>query len=238
MWRYSVPAYDYAVTVLASAFLPDLEPRRLACRHADIYDALADEYAARAERLVAVTTDSVGRVLALAPPGGGRALDVGAGAGLVAQALISCGYRTTAIDVAPRMAEVCRARVPEATVVVGDYLDHRFDAGFDVMVAFAFIHLFPTALAVACMTKMRDELADEGLLLIGTTAEVACTEGFEDKADYPGSPRRYRRRWTESAFLRTLNSVGFRILDVARHDDPFGKRWTDVVVRKPLVSSR
>lgn len=215
----------------ASASRPARGPAWLAGRHADIYDALADEYDARADSLAAVTDQSLRRLLALAAPPG-RALDVGAGAGLVARALCDAGYRTTAIDVSPNMADVCRRRCPHAEVIVGDYLHERFDEPFDVMVAFAFIHLFPTSIAVACLAKMRDDLADDGLLLIGTTAEPACTEGFEGKDDYPGAPRRYRRRWTEQAFVRALAVAGFHVADTARHDDPYGKRWLDLVVAK------
>jgi SAM-dependent methyltransferase len=207
---------------------PALDSKSLAIRHASVYDGLAEEYGARATALEQVTDDSIARMLTFVGSGG-RALDVGAGAGLVAQALTRAGYDTTAIDVSPRMAAVCRTRVPQAHVVVGDYLEEQFDEKFDAIVAFAFIHLFPTDLAVACLRKMRDDLTDQGALLIGTTAEPTCSEGFEGKLDYPGAPVRYRRRWRETAFLHTLRSVGLRPIDVCRHRDPFGKTWADVL---------
>lgn len=210
------------------------DPSWLAARHADIYDQLAEEYDARTEHLAEVTEQSVSRLLSLAPSGG-RALDAGAGAGLVAETLVRAGFDTTAIDVSPNMAEVCRRRCPQAHVVVGDYLREHFDEPFDVMVAFAFIHLFPTAMAVECLQKMRDDLTDGGLLLIGTTAEPECGEGFEAKDDYPGAPRRYRRRWSEPAFLHAVRGAGFEVVDAARHDDPYGKRWLDLIVKRDLL---
>lgn len=201
----------------------------LARRHAAVYDALAAEYDARAPSLMSVTQDSLEQLFAVVGSGHGRALDVGCGAGMVSRGLLDAGFDTTAIDVSIRMVEVCRTRAPEAQVLRADYLDHEFDRPFDVVVAFAFIHLFPAALAFECLAKMRNDLAVDGLLLIGTTAEASSREGLEEKTDYPGAPRRYRRRWTEDGFLLALRQAGFDVLDVARHVDPFGKRWTDVV---------
>lgn len=215
----------------ASASTPARDAAWLARRHADIYDDLAGEYDERADKLVDVTEQSLRRLLALAPPSG-RALDIGTGAGLVARVLRDAGYATTAIDVSSNMAELCRRRCPDARVIVGDYLEQSFAEPFDVMVAFAFIHLFPTPIAVECLSKMRDDLADGGMLLIGTTAEPACVEGFEGKDDYSGAPRRYRRRWTEQAFMRAIDVAGFDVVDAARHDDPYNKRWLDLVVTR------
>jgi SAM-dependent methyltransferase len=201
----------------------------LSVRHAAVYDALASEYDARAPALTTVTQDSLAQLLARTGDARGRALDVGCGAGLVSQGLLDAGFNTTAIDVSARMLEACRARAPEAHVLHGDYLEQRFDQPFDVIVAFAFIHLFPADLAEECVAKMRADLKPNGLLLIGTTAEPVAREGLEGKADYPGAPRRFRRRWTEEAFLDALVQAGLEVFDVARHIDPFGKRWTDVV---------
>lgn len=77
--------------------------------------------------------------------------------------------------------------------------------------------------------KMRRDLAVGGRLLIGTTGETKSSEGFEPKVDYPGAPARFRRRWTERDFLAALAQAGFKVLDVHRHHDPWGKVWFDVV---------
>lgn len=207
----------------------------LARHHAAVYDALAAEYAARAPSMVAVTQDSLAQLLALTGNAHERALDVGCGAGTVSRELLGAGFRTTSIDISRRMAEACQARAPQARVLQGDYLEYEFGERFDVIVAFAFFHLFPAAMAAECLAKLRADLAPGGLLLIGTTAEPVSGEGLEGKADYPGAPLRFRRRWTEAGFLQALGQAGFDTLDIARHVDPSGKRWTDVVASASLT---
>ena len=207
----------------------DLEATALAARHATLYDGLALEYAKRAESVIDVTRASIARLMSTSPPSRGAVLDVGCGAGVVSQVLSEHGYDVTAIDVAPTMAAVCAARVPSAHVLPGDYLATPFLPRFVAIVAFAFIHLFPRSLACRCLVKMRRELAVDGRLLIGTTAEPTSREGLEQKVDYPGAPARYRRRWSEQDFLAALGEAGFGVLDVHRHRDPFGKVWLDAV---------
>jgi SAM-dependent methyltransferase len=191
---------------------------------------LAPEYANRADSLKPVTEAALAPLLAELKPGS-RVLDVGCGAAVSAGLLAANGHDATGIDLSSRMVAVASARVPSATFLVGDYLSLRFPQKFDAIVAFAFIHLFPTDQALAALCKLRSDLEPEGLLLIGTTLEKVGREGFETKADYVNSPPRFRKVWTEAEFDLALARTDLETIKQLVHIDPFEKRWVDYLVQ-------
>ena len=76
------------------------------------------------------------RLVDLAPPGGGRALDLASGTGDIAFALAARGWRVTALDVTHRMLQLARAKAPARGVsfVTGDMMALPFPAAmFDVV---------------------------------------------------------------------------------------------------------
>lgn len=208
-------------------------PVTLACRHRTVYDALAEEYELRAESLREVTEQALEPLTALLTAGS-RVLDLGCGAGLVSQTLAGQGFETVALELSPKLAAFAQARSPRTDVQLGDYGRWRDPRPFAAIVAFAFIHLFPKTQAEELLAKMRGELLPGGLLLIGTTAAARASEGFELKADYPDAPARYRAHWTGVEFEAALACTGFEPLSQVRHTDPYGKRWLDFLVRRPI----
>jgi demethylmenaquinone methyltransferase/2-methoxy-6-polyprenyl-1,4-benzoquinol methylase len=76
------------------------------------------------------------RLVALAPGGPGRALDLASGTGDIAFALAARGWRTTGLDITHRMLELARAKAPGPGVafVTGDMMALPFpDAAFDLV---------------------------------------------------------------------------------------------------------
>lgn len=200
--------------------------------HRQVYDALADEYEERAETLRPVTEEALTDLTRLLPADA-LVLDVGCGVGLVAETLAARGFRTVACDLSPRMAELARRRSPSTEVICGDYSRLSFQERFDAIVGFAFIHLFPTEQAASVLAKLHDDLRPGGLLYIGTTEAAESREGFEAKADYDPAPPRFRKRWTRAEFETALTAAGFEPVLAKTHGDPYGKRWMDMVVRRP-----
>jgi len=200
-------------------------------RHSAVYDSLAEEYDERADALLLVTEASINKLMENGASVG-SALDVGCGAGITTQVLAQHDFSVTALDLSSKMVDVCLRREPTAYGIVGDYLETIFQEQFDVIVAFAYIHLFPANLAAQHLKKMHHDLADDGRLLIGTTKETKSGEGLEGKADYVKEVRRYRKRWTEAEFREALQKAGFQLLDMTLHHDPFGKTWMDAVLAK------
>jgi len=81
-------------------------------------------------------------ILATAPPGCRRALDVGCGEGELTRALRSVSERVVGIDLDARSIEAARARGGEGIeYVLGDFLAHPFEAAsFDLVVSVAALH--------------------------------------------------------------------------------------------------
>ncbi len=199
--------------------------------HRKAYDAVADEYEERVESLREITNVCV-NILRPHVPANGRVLDVGCGVGLMVNILQANGFESEGIDLSPRMVAFSRRRNPKATIYEGDFLHIDFPHAYAALTALAFIHLFPAPEAQQILHKMHDILEPQGVLYIGTTKSENSSEGWEEKHDYQGVVRRFRKHWTDTEFRTALEQAGFEILDYHELTDPFGKTWMDVVARK------
>jgi SAM-dependent methyltransferase len=68
------------------------------------------------------------------PSAPGRVVDLGCGTGTLSRLLVDEGYRVDGLDFSPEMVARARAKVPEATFVVGDASDPGLErAAYDVV---------------------------------------------------------------------------------------------------------
>ena len=199
--------------------------------HRALYHRLADEYEERADALREVTAGALAPFVAQLPPGG-RVLDVGCGVGLVSELLANAGFETVAIDLSERMVAYTRRRSPRTFALADDYAEHTFARGFDGIVAFALIHLFPTGQAERVLAKMHADLAPGGLLYVGATESAESREGFETRADSAVVPARFRRHWTRAELAAALARAGFAPVSTATHVDRLGERRMGLTVRR------
>lgn len=201
--------------------------------HRKVYDFSAAEYDERgwgSKVSQNIITEAVGRVLQFCPPPA-RALDVGCAVGNITQTLADSGYTAEGIDISPKMIEIAKMRAPKLHFSVADVMQHKPELPYDLIVAFAFIHLFPSKEVPVVLAKLHNLLTEDGILYTGTTITDVFSEGYEEKSDYRGAPKRFRARWTREALDDEFEKAGFEIINVYKHADAVGKTWMDYVLR-------
>lgn len=224
------------------------------------YDHLAPTYRASAlERQVNAKEWLIRRI----PPATGTrprtALDIGCADGTHARVLSTLGFTVTGVDFSPAMIAAARELNADPTLVApprmlhgeflsGDYTDERGtpvrldDELFDVVLATAFVHLFPPESDEEAMSRVLAHVAPGGTALVTTTVAADGRRGLEDKAAADGvTALRWRNHYALEMFLgivrlSVLDAWGTRASVrpwiLPDRVDP-AKRWVDVVIQRP-----
>jgi 2-polyprenyl-3-methyl-5-hydroxy-6-metoxy-1,4-benzoquinol methylase len=162
-----------------------------------------------------------------------RVLDIGCGVGLDLYILSQHGFNVHGLDICPEMVGYAQQNVPEAQVVVGDFLNGTLDDVFNGVVMDAFLHLFPERDVPLVFDKVKSVLHHQGYGLICTTKSDESKEGHFLKCDYRGKTRRFRKFWREDELRKSLQDNGFEICDFYEdHEETFDKVWMNVVFRQ------
>ncbi len=126
------------------------------------YDQLADRY----EEIYFYVADAGRRLVEFAaPPPQARALDVGAGRGAVARALLARSCAVTAIDASPVMVERLKADHPAVTASAMDARELAFpDGSFDLVTAGFVVQILDDPAAV--LAEIRRVLVPDGVVAL------------------------------------------------------------------------
>lgn len=233
---------------------PDSEPPKdvvdwiLAANRAT-YTRLAPSYCATADLRAHDAPKLLEPVLATARERNEReptsALELGCADGVFTSWLARNGLSVTVVEYADKMRRAAKERfdadrVPQGQVRI---LPHEFHNGgvplpalrdrtFDVVIAMAFVHLFPAGIDLAVLRQIRAHLAPRGVAFLTTTVEHEDQRGFVVKQGPHGSQARYRSRYQARTFLDLVESAGFTVLDKEYVIDSQmeGKTWLDVIV--------
>lgn len=100
-------------------------------------------------------------------------LEPGAGTGGLTRLMVDAGAQVTVVDRAPVMLERLRARVPEATVVVGSAADFQSDQRFDRVLLALFLHEQASAERVRILRMARAHLAPGGRVVVADSSAPA-----------------------------------------------------------------
>jgi 2-polyprenyl-3-methyl-5-hydroxy-6-metoxy-1,4-benzoquinol methylase len=187
---------------------------------------------------------------------GARALDLGSGVGTNSFYLAKHGYDVTGVDISYQMVTAARTA---ATTRIG--LDNRprfvcrdfcdwcpEDREFDLVVATAFVHLFPAPLDGAVVDGILSHVAPGGAAIMSTTIETAHSQGLRHKSDNdnpaPGRPlsdARWRNHYTRKTFRNLVEHSVMndpRTWALEEHVTPDPERpeqlWSDIVVTRAL----
>ncbi|GAB4085674.1 hypothetical protein GCM10028784_23040 [Myceligenerans cantabricum] len=175
-------------------------------------------------------------------------LELGCADGVFTSWLAREGLSVTAIEYSEGMRRAAedRLRADGAPVDRVTFLPHEFHNGdaplaslegrrFDVVVAMAFVHLFPARIDLEVLRRIREHLAPHGVAFLTTTVEQEDRRGFDLKRGPHGSRVRYRSRYTEDTFLGLVAAAGLEVRDKRCLVDPraVGKTWLDVVAGHP-----
>lgn len=106
------------------------------------------------------------RTLAFAPSSGGKALDVGCGAGgrLITLLQDKC-FSVLGIDVSSKMLELAKEQHPKARFIHQDIVSWESDETFDVIIAWDSLFHLPFHQHEPVITKICQHLRDEGVLM-------------------------------------------------------------------------
>lgn len=205
------------------------------------YNALAEEYRARAER------DRIKDAGIVAPFAeylrgrfghGARILDIGFGNGVNLAMLHDWRFVVHGIDISESMFKIAKATCPDAHLRLGNFLTAEYaPSSFEGVFSKASIHLFPKVDALRVIQKVANILVDDGMFYVTTTACPDSTEGYFRKDDYETASVRYRKHWTRKELIDAVTAVGFTIYSECYNDEPsWGKRWFNVWAVKPSSS--
>lgn len=154
-----------------------------------------------------------------APLAGRRALDMGCGAGLLAEPLARLGAAVTGVDAAPENVAAARAHAAQAGLAI-DYrtggVETLGDESFDLIVSMEVIE--HVAAPEAFVRGLADRLAPGGLLVLSTpnrTAKswLALIALGEGSGAIPRGTHDWQRFLTPPELARLIEQAGLRVID-------------------------
>lgn len=224
------------------------------------YDMLAGTYKGttriRQENAKEWLTKLLPQITATARP---TALDIGCADGTHSRVLSALGYAVTGVDFSAPMIAAARELSDDPTLpnkprllhgefLAGRYVDEQGTEApldrdrFDLVLATAFVHLFPPEADDDAVRKVLRHVTPGGTALISTTADAADRQGLEIKAGADGlTAQRWRNHYTAESFTwlvgeaaRDVYGVKAQVRSGVINDpDVDGKVWIDVVVDRP-----
>ncbi|WP_285103641.1 class I SAM-dependent methyltransferase [Promicromonospora sp. MEB111] len=199
------------------------------------------------------------RVPEITGPEQPTALDVGCADGTHSRVLSMLGYSVTGVDFSAPMISAARELMSDPTLpnkpslLHGEFLAGRYtDEGgaaaslegrrFHLVLATAFVHLFPPEADDDAVRKVLGHVAPGGTALISTTAATANRQGLELKTGANGQVApRWRNHYTLEHFVWLVREAARDVYGarvpvqpwVVVDPDVEGKLWVDVVVNRP-----
>ncbi len=163
-------------------------------------------------------------------------LELGPGSGYISKLFCERGHMVTAIEFSKEMAKVAAHTAPSAKIIEAEFLSYDFNKQkFDVLLAIAFIHLFPEKDSRALVKKAHRLLKANGMAIFSTTLHDNTSENFAQKHNFSSTPMRFRRQFDKNTFLNMFSPTDWGIIDYFTNPDSekiHGKTWQTVILMK------
>ncbi len=167
---------------------------------------------------------------------GASVICVGCGTGRDMRSFANKGFDLYGIDVSRNMAKIAERNVPEAKIMVGDFLTKRFSRKFDGVSMTAFVHLFPKRDERLIIKKVASILVPGGYCIMTTAMHSKPKEGYAQKRRYRNvSAKRFRRFWTTDEFVNSVKNVeGLELVDfyLKKTTKKWRETWMILTFRK------
>lgn len=170
-------------------------------------------------------------------------LELGCGPGAILQALrrYPC-VKAYAIDFSEKMSYFARKSNSEAIVKVQNVLDIKnidntfekpLQGNVDILIMAAFIHLFPRNDAEMILIKIKEWLADDGVVYLDTTEEDCYCDGEIRAKKTVGREeiKHLRTQWTPKDFNQFVSDCGYKIISQKKHLANNGKLWLRTIMQ-------
>ncbi|MFX1483575.1 MAG: class I SAM-dependent methyltransferase [Promethearchaeota archaeon] len=192
------------------------------------YDKIASQYDEYREPFNNET--ELNEFMSLVRPGG-HILDAGCGSGVVARALVACGFQVTGIDISQKMLDLAKHRVPEATFEVGDMTELQFeDDSFDGIVSTYAVFHIPRTKHLSLFMDFHRLLKKGGALLFSVGSnETNGTDGVWEWDDFQSVPM-FWSYYPPSKTIELLESVDFKVV-FARNVEQAGETHFWILAR-------
>jgi 2-polyprenyl-6-hydroxyphenyl methylase/3-demethylubiquinone-9 3-methyltransferase len=153
------------------------------------------------------------------PLAGKRAVDVGCGAGLLAEPLARLGAKVTGIDAAPETVAAARAHA-EAQGLAIDYVQggtERLDGCYDLITSLEVIEHVPDPRAF--VTALSASLSESGLLILSTPNRTALSQSLligvaEGTGRIPRGTHDWNKFLTPDELSALIREAGLEVVDV------------------------
>ena len=159
----------------------------------------------------------------------GKILEIGCGAGRDAQKLIAQGYEYVGTDVAEKLLESSRKRIPQAKFKRVDVYSLNFKEKFDGFWCAAVLLHIPRNRITEALSSISSQIKSGGVGFISTKQG---TSNMLEALPYDASSKRLQVHYTKKEFDNALFVSGFEI--VSYNFRPLSERskWMCYFVRK------
>lgn len=144
-------------------------------------------------------------------PADAALLEIGCGAGVMLQDAARRGWRVTAVEMSPELADLAAARTPQAEIRRGDVLAlDDLPSGCDAVVALDVIeHVTDPA---RLLQRCRDALAPGGLLLLQTPNTDSLRRRLQGRRWDMLDPEQHLTLFSPRALRMLLDAAGFDLV--------------------------